>query len=140
ASDELHRLYQRMHATTPPLEAEMMMTGSRLHLGRIVDANNEFERMLATRDPSQLQRTAEARGWNYVVHGRAWHAHALWLLGYPQSALLRAHEAVRMAHDLGQPFNQAVAATCLALLQELCADETTARASAEEALALTTEY
>jgi predicted ATPase len=117
-----------------------MMTGSRLHLGRIVDANNEFERMLATRDPSQLQRIAEEQGWNYVVHGRAWHAHALWLLGYPQSALLRAHEAVRMAHDLGQPFNQAVAATYLALLQQLCADETTARASAEEALALTTEY
>ena len=140
ASDELHRLYQRMHGTTPPLEAEMMMTGSRLHLGRIVDANNEFERMLATKDPSQLQRIIEEQGWNYAVHGRAWHAHALWLLGYPHSALLRAEEAVQMARDLGQPFNQAVAATYLALLQQLCADEDTARASAEEALALTTEY
>jgi tetratricopeptide (TPR) repeat protein len=140
ASDELHRLYQRMHGTTPPLEAEMMLTGSRLHLGRIVDANNEFESMLATRDPSQLQRIIEEQGWNYAVHGRAWHAHALWLLGYPQSALLRAHEGVRMAHDLGQPFNQAVAATYLAMLQQLCADEATAKASAEEALALTTEY
>jgi predicted ATPase/DNA-binding SARP family transcriptional activator len=139
ASDELHRLYQRTHAATP-LEAEIMLTGSRLHLGRIADANDEFERMLATNDPSQLQRIVEEQGWSYAVHGRAWHAHALWLLGYPQSAELRALEGARLAHDLGQPFNQALAATYLAMLQQLCADEATARASAEEALALTTEY
>jgi DNA-binding winged helix-turn-helix (wHTH) protein/predicted ATPase len=140
ASDELHRLYQRTHATTPPLEAEIMLTGSRLHLGRIVEANDEFERMLAAK--SQLHHIGEAQTWNYAdaVHGRAWHAHALWLLGYPESALLRAHEGLRLAHDLGQPFNEALAATYLAMLQQLCADEATARASSQEALALTTEY
>jgi DNA-binding winged helix-turn-helix (wHTH) protein/predicted ATPase len=140
ASDELHRLYQLTHATPPPLEAEMMLTGSRLHLGRIAEASDEFERMLDTKDAPQLQRIVEEQGWNYAVHGRGWHAHALWLLGYPQAALLRAHEAVRLAQDLRQPFHQAVAATYLAMLQQLCADEATARASAEEALALTAEY
>src|SRR5262249_49022061 len=140
ASDELHRLYQRTQATTPPLEAEIMLTGSRLHLGRIAEASDDFERMLADKDASQLQRIVEEQGWNYAVHGRVWHAHALWLLGYPQSALLRAQEGVRLAHDLGQPFNQAVAATYLATLQQLSADEVTAKVSAEEALALTTEY
>ena len=119
-----------------------MLTGSRLHLGRIADANEEFERMLPAKDPSQLQRNIEEQGWNYAdaVHGRAWHAHALWLLGYPQSALLRALEGVQLAHDLGQPFNQALAATYLAMLQQLCADEAAARSSSEEALALTTEH
>src|SRR5262249_54241332 len=72
--------------------------------------------------------------------GRVWHAHALWLLGYPQSALFRALEGVRLAHDLGQPFNQALAATYTAMLYQLCADEATARSSIEEALGLTTEY
>jgi DNA-binding winged helix-turn-helix (wHTH) protein/predicted ATPase len=141
-SDELHRLYQRTHATTPPLEAEIMLTGSRLHLGRIADASDEFERMLTAKDPSQLHHIVEQQGWNYAdaVLGRAWHAHALWLLGHPQAALLRAHEGVRLAHDLGQPFNQALAATYLAMLQQLCADEAAARSSSEEALALTTEY
>src|SRR5262245_5172302 len=81
ASDELHRLYRRMHGTAPPLEADIMLTGSRLHLGRIVEASSDFERMLATRDPTELQRIVEEQGWNYAVHGRAWHAHALWLLG-----------------------------------------------------------
>ena len=140
-SDELHRLHQRTHATTP-LEAEIMLTGSRLHLGRIADASAQFERMLAAKDLSQLQRIIEEHSWSYAdaILGRAWHAHALWLLGYPHSALLRALEAVRLAHDLGQPFNQALAAPYLAMLQQLCADQATARGSAEEALSLTTEY
>jgi len=140
ASDELHRLYRRAQATPPLLEADMILIGSRLHLGRIAEAKEAIERMLATASPSQLQRIYDEQGWNFAVHGRAWQAHALWLLGYPQSALLRALEAVGMANDLGQPFNQAMAATYLAMLQQLCADEATARASADKALALTTEY
>ena len=140
ASDELHRLYHRVQAMPPPLEADIIRIGSRLHLGRIAEANEEFERMLATPNPSQLQRIAEEQGWNCAVHGRAWQAHALWLLGYPQTALLRALESVELANDLGQPFNQAMAATYLAMLQQLRANEATARASADKALALTTQY
>src|SRR5262249_9981991 len=139
ASDELHRLYLRTHAT-PPLDAEIMLTGSRLHLGRICDANDGFERMFSAKDSSQLHPTVEEQSWNHAVLGRAWHAHALWLLGYAESAMLRVREAVQLAQDLGEPFNQALAATYLAMLQQLCADETTARASSQEALALTTEY
>jgi predicted ATPase len=139
-SDDLHRLYQQTQGAPPPLVAEMMLTGSRLHLGRLTDASAEFEQMIATHDPTQLQRIVEEQGWNYAVHARAWHAHALWLLGYPQSALRRGHNAARLAHDLAQPFNQAVAAAYLALLQQLCADDATARAHADQALALTTEY
>jgi DNA-binding SARP family transcriptional activator/predicted ATPase len=139
-SDELHQLYQQTYHASPPLVAEMMLTGSRLHLGRISDASAEFEQMIATHDPTQLQRIVEEQGWNYAVHARAWHAHALWLLGRPQAALRRGRDAVWLARDLAQPFNQAVALTYLAMLQQLCADQATARAHAEAALALTTEY
>jgi DNA-binding winged helix-turn-helix (wHTH) protein/predicted ATPase len=139
ASDELHRLYQRTPAATLPLEVDLMLAGSRLHLGRIADASAEFERMLAANDPSQHQPKVEQQGWTDAVLGRAWHAHALWLLGYPQSGLVRALQAVQLANDLGQPFNQALAATYLAMLQQLCGDEATARASSQKALALTTE-
>jgi predicted ATPase/DNA-binding SARP family transcriptional activator len=138
-SDDLHRLYQRTRGTQPPLVAEMMLTGSRLHLGRLAEASAKFEQMIATHDPPQLQRIVEEQGWNYAVHARAWHAHALWLLGDTQQALERGSDAVRLARDLGQPFNQAVAAAYLAMLHQFCADETTARTSAEQALALTTE-
>jgi DNA-binding SARP family transcriptional activator/predicted ATPase len=139
-SDDLHHIYQRAHGASPPLVADMMLTGSRLHLGRLADANAEFAQMIATHDPTHLQRIVEEQGWNYAVQARAWHAHALWLLGYPQAALQRGLDAMRLARDLAQPFNQAIATAYLALLQQFCADEATARAHAEQALALTTEY
>jgi predicted ATPase len=140
AWDELHRLYQRTHASPPPLEAETFVAASHLHLGHIAEASEEFERVLAAADVSQRQRVVADPAWNYAVAGRAWQAHAVWLLGFPQSAVLRTHQVVRLAQDLGQPFNQVISTTYKAMLQQLCADEATARATAEEALALASEY
>ena len=52
----------------------------------------------------------------------------------------RASHALRLARQLGQPFSQAIAATYLALLQQLRADPATFRRQAEEALELATEF
>jgi DNA-binding SARP family transcriptional activator/predicted ATPase len=138
-SDELHRLYQRMHHAAPPLFTDLLLMSTQLHLGRLTDANHGFERMLAENDLAQVRRIVEEQGWNYAVHGRAWQAHALWLLGYPRAAIERGLDAVRLARNLAQPFTEALALTYLALLRQLCADEATAKADAEEALAFTSE-
>ncbi|NTU80910.1 MAG: AAA family ATPase [Chloroflexales bacterium] len=139
-SEDLQRLYQRTHGTPPPLVAGIMLTGSRLHLGQISAASAEFAQMIATHDPTQIQRIMEEQGWNYAVHARAWHAHGLWLLGAPEAALRTALDAVRLAHELDQPFNQVLAAAYLALLYQLCADEATAGAQATQTLALAAEF
>jgi DNA-binding SARP family transcriptional activator/tetratricopeptide (TPR) repeat protein len=138
-SEELNRLYQRSHQSPPPLETEMMLTGSRLHLGRLAEATEQFERALRLNDPSAVQRIADEQGWNYASHGRAWYAHALWLQGRADTALAQGLEGMRIADELGQPFNQALATTYFALLQQLRSDPATARRSAERALAITTE-
>jgi DNA-binding SARP family transcriptional activator/predicted ATPase len=139
-SDELDVLYRRSHGTPPPHFAGVMLTGARLHLGRLQEAAAQFAAITAQHDPDQLQRLEEGQGVNYMVLALAWHAHALWCLGSPQAALQRAHDAVQLARDLAQPFNQALAAAYLALVVQLCADEETARAHAEDALALASEY
>jgi predicted ATPase len=82
----------------------------------------------------------ESQGTNYAAHARAWQAHALWCLGYPQQAREKALDAVKLVQDLDQPFNQALVSAYLALLQQLCADEAVARDHAEQALALTGKY
>jgi DNA-binding SARP family transcriptional activator len=138
-SEELHRVHSRAHGVPPPLESETMLTGARLHLGRIEEASGLFDRALAHNDPTQVQRIAEEQGWNFAVHGRAWFAHALWLQGRVNAALTQGVEAIRIADDLGQPFNHAVAATYFALLQQLRSDAETARSAAQRALAVTTE-
>ncbi|HEY7418552.1 MAG TPA: BTAD domain-containing putative transcriptional regulator, partial [Ktedonobacteraceae bacterium] len=139
-SDELHILYQRSFGTAPPLFAGMMLAGARLHLGRIADANAQFAEIIAVHDPDQLLHLQESQGSNYAAHARAWQAHALWCLGYPQQALHQALEAVKLVQHLDQPFNQAMVSAYLALLLQLCADETVAREHAEQALALTSKY
>src|SRR6185312_7943474 len=139
-SDELYALYQRSFGTAPPPFAGMMLAGARLHLGRITEANAHFAEIIAAHDPDQLLHLQESQGSNYAAHARAWQAHALWCLGYPQQALSQGLEAVTLVQDLDQPFNQALVSAYLALLQQLRADETVARTHAEQALALTSNF
>jgi predicted ATPase len=116
-----------------------MMAGVRLQMGRFREACDDFDVLVREADPSQLQRLQESQGLNYEVLARAWQAHALWCLGRPDTAGELGLQALRLARQLGQPFNQAIAATYLALLQQLRADAATFRRQAEEALGLATE-
>jgi DNA-binding SARP family transcriptional activator/predicted ATPase len=136
--EDLHAIYARMGRTSPL--SGVMLSGVRLHFGRPAEANEAYERMLATLDPAVPRDVLDPHGWNDAVLGRAWQSHAVWCLGYPDRALRLGHEAVQIAGDLQLPFNQALAATYLALLQQLRADRATARQQAEAAYELTVRY
>jgi DNA-binding SARP family transcriptional activator/predicted ATPase len=139
-SDELHTLYHRSSGTGPPPFASVMLAGAHLHLGRITDANTQFAKAIAAHDPDQIIHLQEGQGVNYAAIAQAWQAHALWCLGYPQQALNRGLDAVKLVQDLDQPFNQALASAYLAMLQQLRAEEVVVRKLAEEALALTSMF
>ena len=116
--------------------------GRRAHAPGTACARPKRRSRRSSQDPSPVagQPLQEVQGWNFEVHTRAWQAHALWCLGYPDRALSRGREAIQLASDLAQPFNQALAATYFAMLQQFCAEPAIARAHAEAALALTIEY
>ncbi len=139
-SDELQILYQHSLGTAPPLFASMMLAGARLHLGRITEANAQFAEIITAHDPDQILQLQESQGVNYAALARAWQAHALWCLGYPQQAQERGLEAVKLVQGLDQPFNQALVSAYMAMLQQLLADEAAAQEHAEQALALTSKY
>jgi predicted ATPase/DNA-binding SARP family transcriptional activator len=136
---DLRALYERAQRQQPPL-SDMMMAGARLHMGRFAESYELCEHIIAAHDPQQWRDLQDTQGWNYAVHTRAWQAHALWCLGYPERALRRALEAIALAGDLALPFNQAQAETYLALLEQLRSDPAAARARAEAAHALAVEY
>ena len=138
-ADELQALYQRAQGAAPPL-SRMMLVGARMQLGHLREAEEAFTQIIQAPSPIAGQPLQEVQGWNFEVHTRAWQAHALWLLGYPDRALSRGREALQLASDLAQPFNQALAATYFAMLQQFCAEPAVAKAQAEAALALTIEY
>jgi DNA-binding SARP family transcriptional activator/tetratricopeptide (TPR) repeat protein len=138
-SEELHALCKRSPEAVPPF-AGTMWAGAQLHMGKIAEANEQFEQVIAAQDPDQLLKFQESPGVNYVGHPRAWQSQALWCLGYPRQALECVLEEVRQARDRHLPFGQAQVSVYLALLQQMRADEATARRYAEEALTLTTRY
>jgi DNA-binding SARP family transcriptional activator/tetratricopeptide (TPR) repeat protein len=137
-SNEVDILYQRSPSTAPPPSADFVLSGAILHLGRIAEASAHFAEIIAAHDPNQILQFQESLASNYAAHARAWQAHALWCLGYPQRALERGLDAAKLVQ--GQPFNQALVSAYQALLQQLCADETVAREHAEQALKLANKY
>jgi len=109
-------------------------------MGRFGEAREDFEGLIQDADSSHLQRLQESQGLNYQVLAWAWQAHALWCLGRPDAALEGASHGLRLARELGQPFSQAIAATYLALLQQLRAHPAEFRREAKEALDLATAF
>jgi DNA-binding SARP family transcriptional activator/tetratricopeptide (TPR) repeat protein len=139
-TDEMVRVLRETQGSEPPRSAFAMMAGVRLQMGRFREGCDDIDDLVREADPSQLQRLQESQGLNYEVLARAWQSHGLWCLGRPDTAFERASHALRLARQLGQPFSQAIAATYLALLQQLRADPATFRRQAEEALGLATEF
>jgi DNA-binding SARP family transcriptional activator/predicted ATPase len=137
---EMARLLRETQGADPPRSAFAMLAGARTHMGFFAEGCHDFEALVREADPRQLQDLQESQGLNYDVIARAWQSHALWCLGRPQAAYERGAQALRVAGGLAQPFSQAIAATYLALLQQLRGDAATFRRQAEEALDLATEF
>lgn len=138
-ADEIAALHQRSNSAAPRLSG-MMAAGAHLHLGHPAEAHAAFARMIAAHEPHEDQQLAESQGWHFAAHARAWQAHVLWCLGDAGAAVVCGTAALKLARDMDQPFNQVLAATYLATLQQLCADTMTAKTSAEAALALAHEH
>lgn len=98
-----------LHTQAAPPFAQVYCAGMKLHVGQMAEGRALFDRIVAVRDDKQLQDSQESQGLNYLVHGLAWNSHALWCLGYPESALKSARSAVGYAREFAQPFNRPLA-------------------------------
>jgi predicted ATPase/DNA-binding SARP family transcriptional activator len=139
-TDEMARVFRDTQGSAPPRSAFVMMAGVRLQMGHFREASEEIDGLVREADPGQLEHLQESQGLNYEVLARAWQSHALWCLGRPDTAFEGASQALRLARRLEQPFSQAIAATYMALLQQLRGDADTFRGQAKEALRLSTEF
>ena len=63
----------------------------------------------------------------------------LWLLGYPEQALARVHEALTLAHELAHAFSLAFARCWVATVSQLCRDVPAVHEHAEAAVTRATE-
>ena len=72
-----------------------------------------------------------------ALTGAAW---ALWVLGYPDQALLRAQESLAMARRLAHPYSEAMALYCFSWLHVFRHEAGAARELAEQGIALSIEH
>ncbi len=136
--DEMYQLFLQIQGSLPEFAA-LMHTGAILHMGNLEKARQAFDAMIASHDAEQIKDLQASHGVNYLAHGYAWNAHALFLGGCPESALRSAQKGVQIAQYYEQPFNQALTVTYLATLQEFRADASAFILQAEQALVLAEE-
>ncbi len=136
---QLEKLFRQMQGTPPPF-ADIYLAGTKLLRGQLVEARALFEKTIAVRNDQHIQNLQASQGMNYLDHGLAWNAHGLWCLGYPELALRSAQSAVEFARESGQPFNQSLVSTYLAMLQAWRGDPATFLAQAEATCTLAIEY
>jgi class 3 adenylate cyclase/predicted ATPase len=109
------------------------------HNGAFVQARVHLEQGIALDVLPLRHAHAFLYGNDAVMVCISWLALTLWLLGYPEQAQQRGHEALTRARQLAQPFGLAFALAWAAWLHQLRREPQVTQAQAEAAMALCTE-
>jgi len=106
-------LAEKRRATAPLMIGHRMM-GSVLHRGDFVEGRAHLDRAIALYDPSEHRSLAARFGQDVRVAALSYRSWALWMLGYPDAALVDASRAIEEAREIGQ------AATLMYALVHAC--------------------
>ncbi len=128
---------RRLQSSASLLTAHVAMGFTLYFLGDLAPAREHFEQGLAL-SHSQEHHTRAAR--RQEVYCRSYAAWSLWMLGYPDQAVQRTHEALSIARQLAHPYILAEALSQAAAFHLIRGDEQTAREYAEHCIALSTEH
>ena len=102
-------------------------------------AREHLEQGIALYDPQQHRSLAFVYGMDIGVACRIYAAWILWLLGYPDQALKRSHEAITLAQELSHPYSLSFALDFAADLHQFRREGRLAQERAEAAMALSAE-
>ena len=132
-------LAQRVHNPTLLQEAHLVLGSTLLFLGELVSAREHLEQGIALDDPRHSQTLTYSLGTNSRVECLARTAWTLWLLGYPDQALVRSQEALVLAQKLSHAYSLGLALCHAAVLDVWRLEAQCARDQSEALMALATE-
>jgi class 3 adenylate cyclase/predicted ATPase len=119
---EILRLAEDAPASGHHADAHLLIGVTQLYRGELVDARHHLERCLALFDPDRHAAHAVRQGADMGSASLAYLARVLWLLGLPELALQRGHEAVARARRSNVPMSKAQASAMLAVVLQACGD------------------
>jgi class 3 adenylate cyclase/predicted ATPase len=137
--DTLLGLAQRAHDPALAVVAHFTLGVTWFYLGALPTARQHLEEGIARYTPDQSRAPVFRMGHDPGVACRADAAMTLWLLGYPNQALARLHEALALAHELSHPYSLAFAWCWAAFVSQVRRDVPAVREQAEACVALSTE-
>jgi predicted ATPase len=137
--DTLLRLAQRAHDPALAVIAHWALGLTGLWLGALPAAHQHLEEGIACYTPDQRRALVLRTGREPGVASRQYAASTLWLLGYPEQALTRLHEALALAHELSHPYSLAHARCVAAWVSQFRRDVPAVHEHAEAAVAHSAE-
>ena len=121
------------------LVAHRLMGTTWCFLGGFLEARGHLEQVLTRYDPQQHQGLARQYSQDVGVAGLIFLSWTLWLLGYPDQALARAHEALTLARHIAHPFSLAFALNLAAIVHQFRREAQATHELAETAMVLCRE-
>jgi predicted ATPase len=134
------RLAQRGHDRERLLASHLALGSSCIFLGEYASARAHLEQGIVLYDSQEHHELAFRYGIDLKTWCLSYVAWPLWLLGYPDQALRRSHEALTLAQELAHPLSLTVALDYAAWLHQLCHEPSATQAHAEAAIALAREH
>ena len=113
--ETLLRLAQHAHDPALAIVAHYSPRGDVVLAWRVARCPPHLEEAIARYTPDQRHALVFRMGQDPGVACRGFAAMTLWLLGYPDQALARLHEALALAQELSHPYSLAWA-RCLAAM------------------------
>ena len=93
---------QKQRTSAALVVGHRLVATSLMLTGDIVESRAHFDRALAIYEPAQHVPLATRFGQDFRVAILAYRSWTLWLLGYPQAALLDAEQGLKDAREIGQ--------------------------------------
>jgi predicted ATPase len=115
------------------------MMGSVLHTGAFAEGRAHLDRAIALYDPAEHRLLATRFGQDIRVAALSYRSWALWMLGYPDAALVDTSRALEEAREIGQAATLMYALVHASLIHIQCGNYAAANAEADELIALANE-
>jgi TOMM system kinase/cyclase fusion protein len=137
--EQLLTLAQHVGDPALRLEAHYTLGNTLNYLGEFAAAQAHFAQGIALYDPQRHRAHTVRYGQDPGVICRAYAGVTLWLLGYPDQALQRSHEALTLARELAHPFSLGFALAFAAWLHYFRREGQLTQERAEATMALGAE-
>jgi predicted ATPase len=137
--EQLLSLAQSLQDSALLLEAQLALGNTLFLRGEPAPARAHLEQGITLYEPQHHRPHTVSYGADPGVLCLFFAARVLWMLGYPDQARKRSHEALSLAQELAHPYSLAAALIYAATLYQFLREGQAAQERTEAAIALSTE-